>query len=103
MPRKTKASSRMTTDHDEIRKWAEKRGGKPATVAGTERGDEEAGILRIDFPEYGNDDKLEEVSWDDFFEKFDESNLAFVYQEETSDGDTSRFGKFVDRDSVEDE
>ena len=44
-------SSHTTTDHDEIRKWAEARGGKPATVKRTES-DGEAGVLRIDFPGY---------------------------------------------------
>lgn len=93
--------SLVTTDHDTIRTWAEERGGHPASVAGTERNDDDAGILRIDFPDYGDGDRLEEISWDDFFEKFDESNLAFVYQERTTDGETSRFGRFVDKDSVE--
>lgn len=92
--------SLVTTDHETIRAWAEERGGDPASVSGTERGGDDVGILRIDFPDYGDDGRLEEISWDDFFEKFDDSNLAFVYQEETSDGETSRFGKFVDRDSV---
>ena len=29
------AGSKITTDHDEIRKWAEERGGRPATVRST--------------------------------------------------------------------
>lgn len=38
-------SSKTTTDHDEIRKWAEARAGKPATVERT--GDkDESGVLR---------------------------------------------------------
>jgi hypothetical protein len=65
-------------------------------VKGTEE-DEEAGILRIDFSGRGEDDKLEEISWEAFFEKFDEADLAFLYQEQTSGGDTSRFFKFVRR------
>src|SRR3712207_5562878 len=54
--------SKTTTDHDEIRRWAEERGGKPATVAGTESGGDDAGVLRIDFPG-GEGDRLEEISW----------------------------------------
>jgi len=27
--------TKITTDHDEIRRWVEARGGKPATVKGT--------------------------------------------------------------------
>lgn len=89
--------SHTTTDHDEIRHWVEERGGCPATVKGTERGGEEAGILRINFPGSEADDALENVDWDTFFDKFEESKLAFVYQEETADGDQSRFAKLVRR------
>jgi hypothetical protein len=89
--------SHTTTDHNQIRRWIEERGGRPATVKGTERGGEEAGILRVDFPGRGEDQKLEPLDWDEFFEKFEESNLAFLYQDETKDGDTSRFFKFVSR------
>lgn len=89
-------TSTMTTDHDTIRRWVEERGGRPATVKGTGNG--EAGILRVDFPGRGDDESLREVSWDEFFEKFDKENLAFVYQEKTADGEKSRFSKFVSRD-----
>jgi hypothetical protein len=88
--------SKTTTDHDEIRRWAEERGGRPATVAGTESGGEDAGVLRIDFPG-GAEDRLEEISWDDWFRKFDEENLAFLYQEQVKSGDESRFFKLVNR------
>ena len=94
-------ASKTTTDHDVIRKWVEERGGKPATVKRT--GDEEEpGVLRIDFPGYSGKDSLEEISWDQFFEKFDEKNLAFLYQEQTRDGEESRFFKFVSRETAED-
>ncbi len=91
------SKSTSTTDHAKIRKWAEDRGGKPATVADTVQRDEEAGILRIDFPDRGDDTALEEITWDAFFEKFDEEELEFLYQDETEGGDTSRFCKFVAR------
>jgi hypothetical protein len=93
------AQANVTTDHDKIRKWAESRGGQPATVKDT-GDDEEAGILRLDFdpPDAG----LEKISWDEFFEKFDDADLAFLYQEKTASGKTSRFHKFIDRDSAED-
>jgi hypothetical protein len=89
------ADSKTTTDHDTIRKWADERGGRPATVSGTESGGDDAGILRIDFQD--PDDKLEQISWDDWFRKFDDSKLAFLYQDETKDGSTSRFFKLVSR------
>lgn len=85
--------AKTTTDHDEIRRWAEARGGRPASVRGTEA-DEDAGVLRILFRD---DAALEAISWDDFFDKFEEEELAFLYQEKTSDGSQSRFFKFVNR------
>ena len=89
------AESVTTNDHDEIRKWVEARGGRPASVKGT--GSEgEPGILRIEF---GDEAKLDEISWEEFFEKFEESNLSFLYQEQLKGGEESRFFKFVRRSS----
>jgi hypothetical protein len=90
--------SKTTIDHEEIRKWVEERGGRPATVAGT-GDDEEAGILRIDFPGYGGKQSLQAISWDKFFQKFEEKKLAFLYQHETSEGKESRFFKLVSRET----
>jgi ferritin-like metal-binding protein YciE len=89
-------SSNTTTDHVEIQRWAEERGGKPACVEGT-GGKGDIGLLRIEFPGKPNakDDKLVEISWDDFFEKFDERGLALVYQEQTAEGQKSNFNKLV--------
>src|SRR3954452_11411173 len=88
--------SRTTRDHDEIRRWAEARGAVPAEVKGTERGGD-VGIIRFEFPNAPNrnDSKLEEISWEDFFEKFDENNLEMVFQEKTADGQKSNFNKLV--------
>ncbi len=92
------ARAQATTDHEKIRQWAEHRGGHPATVKATEKG-HEPGILRLDFDP--PDDSLEQISWDDFFEKFEDADLAFLYQEKTAGGKESRFHKFVARDSVQ--
>jgi hypothetical protein len=90
------SSSRTTRDHDEIRRWAESRKAIPCEVAGTERGGE-PGILRFEFPtsRNHNDDKLQEISWEDFFEKFDERGLELLYQETTADGERSNFNKLI--------
>jgi hypothetical protein len=87
---KSDSKSKTTKDHDEIRRWAEERGGKPTMVEGTR-------ILRFNFDEPGgdDDDKQKGVSWEEFFEVFDESDLSFLYTDETADGKTSRFFKFV--------
>jgi hypothetical protein len=92
------SESITTTDHEEIRRWVEKRGGRPARVRET-GSDGDPGMLRIDFPGRGEDDALEPMSWDDWFDAFDENELAFLYQEETKQGDESRFSKLVSRDS----
>lgn len=89
--------SHTTTDHDTIKQWTEKRDGVPATVQGTSDASQESGILRIMFPQEGDNDDLVRIDWQEFFDKFEQDNLAFLYQEETSDGETSRFFKFVSR------
>ena len=96
------SEAKVTTDHDEIRKWVEERGGHPARVKGTEKGDS-AGLLRIDYPGYSGEQRLEEITWGEFFEAFEENNLAFLYQDKTKDGGESRFSKLVSRDRTEDE
>ena len=82
------AEAITTTDHDTIRRWAEKRDGHPAVVRTSGKG----GILRIDFGE--PEESLEPIEWDEFFKIFDENNLAFLHQEEGE----SRFNKFIERD-----
>lgn len=93
------SSATKTTDHDEIRKWIEERGGSPARVdaKGHKQG---GGILRVDFkdPDGEEDESLEHIDWDSFFQTFDDNGLAFLHQDKTADGKLSRFNKFVNRD-----
>jgi hypothetical protein len=81
--------SLVTTDHEVIRRWAQKRRAVPATVSGTEHGGH-LGVLRFDFPGYSGD-RLTEVSWDDWFEAFDKRRLNFIYQETQTSGKRSNF------------
>lgn len=90
------SESRTTTDHDEIRSWVEEHDGKPASVKGTDSGDS-AGVLRIDFPGGAGQDQLEHISWDDWFAKFEDNGLAFLYQEQKASGEDSTFFKLVNR------
>ena len=92
--------SQITTDHEKIRHWVEERRGRPATVKGTPRKKERAGILRIDYPQEGADNHLEEITWDDFFQKFEESGLAFLYQDFTNDKKISHFSRFIRRSEI---
>ena len=67
-----------------IRRWAEERGAIPATVPGTEH-DGHLGVLTFDFPGYGGE-RLQPVSWDEWFRTFDERDLVFVFQEQLKAG-----------------
>jgi hypothetical protein len=85
-----------TTDHEEIRRWVEEHGGRPARVRGTGE-DGDPGVLRIDFPG-GDQDELDPISWDEWFRKFDEQELALLYQEQKAGGEDSTFARLVRRD-----
>jgi len=86
--------------HEEIRQWAEERGATPVCVRRTGgRGD--VGMIRLDFPGYGGEESLQEISWDEWFDKFDERNLALMVQETTARGQLSNFNKLVSRETVE--
>ena len=89
-------TNQTTTDHDTIRRWAEARGARPSRVKAT--GDtNDPGILRLDFPGYSGEDALERISWEEWFEKFEDQNLALVYQEHTEQGAQSNFNKLIQR------
>ncbi len=88
--------ARTLTGHEEIRRWAEDRGATPSCVIGTGGGDD-TGMIRLDFPGYSGEGSLQEVTWDDWFKKFDESGLALLVQDTTAGGEKSNFNKLVSR------
>ena len=90
--------SQTTTDHKQIQKWAEERGAKPSTVTRTMK-DDDVGVIRLNFPGY-DEESLEEISWEQFFDKFEDNDLAFLYQETKSDGQQSNFFKFIKREGA---
>lgn len=91
--------SRVITDHEEIREWTENRGGHPARVSRTGDGGNggDPGIIRIDFPGYSGEGSLEEISWEEFFDKFEEKQLALVVENQPPEGDKGRFNKLIRR------
>ena len=91
-------SSKTATDLEEIKKWAEKRGGKPTKVKGAGNDSAGEGLLRIDFPGYSGENSLEEISWEEWYEIFQKNELAFLYQEETAAGKESRFFKLINKE-----
>lgn len=97
MPKSSK--SRVLKELDEIRSWAEERNAKPACIRGT-GGKNDVGMIRLDFPGYSGEQSLEEISWDDWFEKFEEQELALLVQDETASGEKSNFNKLVSSSTV---
>jgi hypothetical protein len=92
----TDPATKRTTDHGTIREWVERRGGTPASVRDSDYDDED-GVLHIDFPGGGGEESLEHISWDEWFRKFDEEELCFLYQEERASGESSTFFKLLSR------
>lgn len=86
--------AKPTQDHEEIRRWVEEHDGQPAAVRGT-GADDDPGVLRIDFPGGAGEDDLEHISWDEWFRKFDDAGLTFLYQEEKASGEDSTFFKLI--------
>jgi len=84
--------SKTTTEHNEIRRWVSERGGYPARVKGTEEKGG-SGVLRIDYPGFSGEERLEAITWTEFFKGFDKEKLAFLYEDKPD----SRFSKLVER------
>lgn len=83
-------ASHTTRDHDEIRRWADAHDATPSIVSRT------GGMLRFEFAATPPGE-LADVSWDDFFQVFDERGLELVYDDKPG----SRFHKLVYPETVE--
>ena len=94
--RKSGGGAQTTTDHEQIRTWAEEHGGRPAAVARTHSASE-VGIIRIMFPDAPKSEHqaLTEIGWDEFFDEFEARNLALLYAPD------SMFSKIIGRDTAE--
>lgn len=90
--------SKITDDHATIRKWVEDRDGNPAMVDAVADKGKGGQLLRINFMDGRDDEPLNNISWDRFFEIFDENNMSFQYQEKTRDGKISRFCKLINKE-----
>jgi hypothetical protein len=55
----------------------------------------------INFPRDGSDEPIVDISWADFFQRFEDNHLAFVYQE-TDTATGQQYWRLVGRDTVED-
>lgn len=87
---------KYTTDEEEIRAWIEERGGVPVLVKGVEEnGKESPDMLHIAFGPLVPD--MEEVTWDEFFERLENEQLALEYDDAAPREQIPDF-EFVDRE-----
>ncbi len=93
----SQAYDAVTQNHDEIRRWVRQHGGQPA-LASDESDDQR---LTVQFPD--SDGDSEAISWDEFFDRFEDSPLAFAYASESSDGSLDSRYRFVAEDADLDE
>jgi hypothetical protein len=95
------AMERTTIHHREIKKWAEKYGGKPQIIDFPNAQSDLVGI-RINFP--GRADQVyfdesnppRDITWREFFREFERQRLTFIYNDSekiTSPSDYYRFAK----------
>jgi hypothetical protein len=95
-----RTTSKLTTDHAEIRRWAQDRNAKPATVANAEKGDSPS-RLRLKLPGRNGGLSLKEIGWDAWLREFDQRKLAFLYQEQIASGERSDYYEIVSRQTAD--
>lgn len=82
--------SLVTKSHDVILAWAAQRKCVPSTIRGTWHNGN-PGVLRFDFPDFGSHESLEHVTWQQWFDTFDERQLVMIYQDTMKNGHLSNF------------
>ena len=86
---------RMTIDHEEIREWAERQQAKPTLLPGSPT--MRRPTLRLMEPRDRPPAEARKIDWDQFFDLFEEWNLALVFI-----GGDENEGQLLDRSSAED-
>lgn len=100
-----KMREKVTTDHTEIRAWADRYDATPQLIPTFHEGSPVVG-LRLDFPGEADEQDLSDarpprdISWPEFFRLFEESGLAFGYYEDEPTGDPSNAYRFIKRELV---
>lgn len=85
-----------TVDHNEIMEWAKERGGVPAFFMETDDADVEPKMV-MNFAAGEMDERIQEMTWELFFEEFEGRKLAFKYKKVNPDGRSSTTCEFVNR------
>lgn len=86
--------TRITTNHDEIKHWAEDNAGIPVLLPEAQAEGNTSKIY-IDFLENGRNNEMKRIEWDEFFERFDKGNYALEYEDKIKNGVESRNFKFI--------
>lgn len=87
--------SKMTTDRETIRRWADEHGATPARSRGGEAERSEYSLL----PERSWSDDMESATWDEFFEDTEANDMTVLYNEHST-RDADRF-EILGRDEAE--
>lgn len=90
---------KITDDHDVIVEWVERRDGRPALVDQIADKNTEDKLLRIDFMDNATEG-LYQISWDKFFEIFDEHNLQFWYLDIEDSKEPGKLCKIVKNQEI---
>ena len=76
-----------TTDHSEIRRWAERHGAVPVEVLPLDV-DSEPALLRLMLKlQIVDRPNVRAINWEEFFLKFDALGLALVYDDSTGNNE----------------
>lgn len=90
-------SFRRTVNHEEIRQWVSEHGGHPSALRAR---DGRLGVVRVDFDGFSSSAStadLQQISWSEFFEQFEQRKLAFVYKDDIEPGAAQMATKLVSR------
>jgi hypothetical protein len=89
-----------TTDQETIREWAEEHGLLPAVVDDLSDGPDELGELTFSEPG-GSYGAARPVDWSEFFEQFEDEELALVYDDDVEEDSVGEpLFRFAKRDEV---
>lgn len=83
------SNSHSTTEHDESKSWVAEQDG-PVSAKGTETNDAVC-VLQMNFSGGAGSDDFEEITRFDWFERFEQKNLAILSQQEKVSGEESTF------------
>jgi hypothetical protein len=93
----------FTRDHEVIRQWAEARHAEPATGETTRSGPAKVNVndggagVRFNFP---GASAFRPISWDEWFENFDQHHCAFVFDNDNSMGVSNHY-RIVNADGLQ--